>query len=222
MNCDDRPQATEAPSPPTWPAHDFRFPKRRKTMFKNKWLVGAALAGLLAVSGAAQAASVSFVQPADGATVSNPVHVVFGVDGMKIAPAGTMTEGTGHHHLLVDGKPLPKGEVIPANDKSLHFGKGQTETDLTLPPGDHTLTLQFGDAMRSRAIRVRQAGRSIYLFRHTGTRPCARYNGQFRLIAVFSNSPCRFTPLPEPNWRSVTSRCSITRISLSKRANASG
>ena len=114
-------------------------------MFKNKWLAGTVLAGLLAVSGAAQAAGVSFVQPADGATVTNPVHVVFGVDGMKIAPAGTMTEGAGHHHLLIDGKPLPKGEVIPATDKSLHFGKGQTETDLTLPPGDHTLTLQFGD-----------------------------------------------------------------------------
>jgi hypothetical protein len=108
-------------------------------------LSGAALAALLAASGAAQAASVSFVQPTDGASVSNPVHVVFRVEGMKIAPAGTMTDGTGHHHLLVDGKPLPKGEVIPANDKSLHFGKGQTETDLTLPPGDHTLTLQFGD-----------------------------------------------------------------------------
>ena len=114
-------------------------------MFKNKWLAGTVLAGLLAVAGAAQAASVSFVQPADGATVSNPVHVVFGVEGMTIAPAGTMTEGTGHHHLLIDGKPLPKGEVIPVSDKSLHFGKGQTETDLTLPPGDHTLTLQFGD-----------------------------------------------------------------------------
>ncbi|RKE24304.1 uncharacterized protein DUF4399 [Paraburkholderia sp. BL23I1N1] len=114
-------------------------------MFRNKWLAGTVLAGLLAVSGAAQAAGVSFVQPADGATVSNPVHVVFGVDGMTVAPAGTMTEDTGHHHLLIDGKPLPKGEVIPATDKSLHFGKGQTETDLTLPPGDHTLTLQFGD-----------------------------------------------------------------------------
>jgi hypothetical protein len=119
--------------------------QRRKTMFKNKWLAGAALAGLLAVSGVAQAAGVSFVQPADGATVSNPVHVVFAVEGMKIAPAGTVTEGTGHHHLLIDGKPLPKGEVIPVSEKSLHFGKGQTETDLTLPPGDHTLTLQFGD-----------------------------------------------------------------------------
>ncbi|WMY07221.1 DUF4399 domain-containing protein [Paraburkholderia phenoliruptrix] len=122
-------------------------------MFKTKWfsggfsgkLSGAALAGLLTASGAAQAAGVSFVQPTDGATVSNPVHVVFAVDGMKVAPAGTTTDGTGHHHLLVDGKLPAKGEVIPANDKSLHFGKGQTETDLTLPPGDHTLTLQFGD-----------------------------------------------------------------------------
>ncbi|MBC8748042.1 hypothetical protein OKW43_003787 [Paraburkholderia sp. WC7.3g] len=114
-------------------------------MFKSTWLVGIATAGLLAASGMAQAAGVYFVQPADGATVSNPVHVVFGLDGMKIAPAGTMTEGTGHHHLLIDGKPPAKGEVIAATDKSLHFGKGQTETDLTLPPGDHTLTLQFGD-----------------------------------------------------------------------------
>lgn len=56
-----------------------------------------------------------------------------------------MTPNTGHHHLLIDGKPLPKGEVIPATDHSLHFGKGQTETDVTLPPGQHTLTLQFGD-----------------------------------------------------------------------------
>ncbi|MDH6148625.1 MULTISPECIES: DUF4399 domain-containing protein [Paraburkholderia] len=114
-------------------------------MLKNRWLVGVAVAGLLAGSAVAQAAGVTFVQPADGATVTNPVHVVFGLDGMKIAPAGTLTDGTGHHHLLIDGKPLPKGEVIPATDKSLHFGKGQTETDLTLPPGDHTLTLQFGD-----------------------------------------------------------------------------
>jgi Domain of unknown function (DUF4399) len=118
---------------------------KEKTMQNKKWLAGAACAGLLALSGVAHAASVSFVEPKDGATVSNPVHVVFGVDGMKIAPAGTMTEGTGHHHLIIDGQPLPKGQVIPANDKSLHFGKGQTETDLTLPPGDHTLTLDFGD-----------------------------------------------------------------------------
>jgi hypothetical protein len=118
---------------------------KEKTMQNKKWLAGALCAGLLVLSGVAHAASVSFVEPKDGATVSNPVHVVFGVEGMKIAPAGTMTEGTGHHHLIIDGQPLPKGEVIPLNDKSLHFGKGQTETTLTLPPGDHTLTLDFGD-----------------------------------------------------------------------------
>jgi hypothetical protein len=114
-------------------------------MLNNRWLAGAACAGMLVASGVAHAASVSFVEPKDGATVSNPVHVKFAVDGMKVAPAGTTTEGTGHHHLIVDGQPLPKGEVIPANDKSLHFGKGQTETEITLPPGEHTLTLDFGD-----------------------------------------------------------------------------
>ncbi|ALP62414.1 MULTISPECIES: DUF4399 domain-containing protein [Paraburkholderia] len=114
-------------------------------MLNNRWLAGAACAGMLVLSGAAHAAGVSFVEPKDGATVSNPIHVKFAVEGMKIVPAGTMTEGTGHHHLIIDGQPLPKGEVIPANDKSLHFGKGQTETEITLPPGDHTLTLDFGD-----------------------------------------------------------------------------
>jgi hypothetical protein len=118
-------------------------------MFRNKWMASAVFAGMLVASAASVAARAEgrayFVTPKDGATVSNPVHVKFGVEGMKIVPAGTMTEGTGHHHLIIDGAALPKGEVIPANDKSLHFGKGQTETDLTLPPGDHTLTLDFGD-----------------------------------------------------------------------------
>lgn len=117
-------------------------------MFKNT-LFAAALSGglaLAAFSGAAHAQSrVYFVEPKDGATVTSPVHVKFGVDGMKIEPAGTMTEGTGHHHLLIDSGPLPKGTVIPANDTSLHYGKGQTEADVKLPPGDHTLTMQFGD-----------------------------------------------------------------------------
>jgi hypothetical protein len=117
-------------------------------MMLEKTLSGAVLSGaiLFCFTGAAQAqARVYFVEPKDGASVSSPVHVRFGVDGMSIAPAGTMTDGTGHHHLLVDGKPLPKGTVIPANETSLHYGKGQTEAEVKLPPGDHTLTLQFGD-----------------------------------------------------------------------------
>ena len=114
----------------------------------KKTLLGAVLSGavMFSFAGAAQAqARVYFVEPKDGATVTSPVHVKFGVDGMSIAPAGTMTDGTGHHHLLIDGKPLPKGTVIPANDTSLHYGKGQTEADVPLSPGDHALTLQFGD-----------------------------------------------------------------------------
>ncbi|MDR5756524.1 DUF4399 domain-containing protein [Caballeronia sp. LZ035] len=114
----------------------------------KKTLLGAVLSGavLMSFMNTAQAqARVYFVQPKDGATVTSPVHVQFAVDGMSISPAGTMTEGTGHHHVLIDGKPLPKGTVIPANDTSLHYGKGQTEADIKLPPGDHTLTLQFGD-----------------------------------------------------------------------------
>ena len=76
-------------------------------MLNNRWLAGAACAGMLVLSGAAHAAGVSFVEPKDGATVSNPIHVKFAVEGMKIVPAGTMTEGTGHHHLIIDGQPLP-------------------------------------------------------------------------------------------------------------------
>ena len=94
----------------------------------------------------AQAADgVAFLEPKNGATVTNPVHLKFAVSGMSVAPAGKLVDGTGHHHLLIDSKPLPKGEVVPASDRAIHYGKGQTETDVTLPPGDHTLTLQFAD-----------------------------------------------------------------------------
>ncbi|WP_322014455.1 DUF4399 domain-containing protein [Paraburkholderia sp. J12] len=116
-----------------------------RSTVKGTWLAAAAFAALMAVSGIARAEGVYFVEPKDGATVTNPVHVKFGVDGMTVAPAGTMTPGTGHHHLLIDGGPLPQGEVVPVSDKSIHYGKGQTETDITLPPGDHTLTAQFAD-----------------------------------------------------------------------------
>ncbi len=117
----------------------------------KKTLLSALIPGALVLSqlvGAAHAQSqarVYFVEPKDGATVTSPVHVKFGVDGMKVAPAGTMTEGTGHHHLVIDGGPVPKGTVVPADDTHIHYGKGQTETDVKLSPGDHTLTMQFAD-----------------------------------------------------------------------------
>lgn len=123
----------------------------------NKTLLGAMLSGALVLSyaGAAYAqARIYFIAPKDGVTVTSPVHVKFGVDGMSVAPAGTMTEGTGHHHLLIDGKPVPKGTVIPANDTTLHYGKAQTEADVKLPPGGP----HAHDAVRRRRALLVRAG----------------------------------------------------------------
>jgi hypothetical protein len=93
----------------------------------------------------AHAASVSFIEPADGAVVSSPFTVRFGVSGMEVKPAGDMTPGTGHHHLLINQDSIPAGQSIPVDDTHLHFGKGQTDTSLTLPPGKYKLTMQFAN-----------------------------------------------------------------------------
>jgi hypothetical protein len=91
-------------------------------------------------------AKVYVISPANGATVKSPFKVVFGLTGMGIAPAGMQFENAGHHHLLIDAD-LPKDMGMPLlNDaQHLHFGKGQTETMVTLPPGKHTLQLVLGD-----------------------------------------------------------------------------
>jgi len=90
---------------------------------------------------------VYFIAPQNGATVHGPVTVRFGLKGMGVAPAGVKFENTGHHHLIVDTdfSELKLDAPLPATDKILHFGKGQTETTLTLPPGKHTLELVFAD-----------------------------------------------------------------------------
>jgi len=88
---------------------------------------------------------VYFIEPADGATVVSPFIVKFGVIGMDVAPAGTLTPNSGHHHLLVNLAPIPTGEAIPADAQHLHFGKGQTEASVTLAPGTYKLTMQFAD-----------------------------------------------------------------------------
>lgn len=99
-------------------------------------------------------ANLYFVQPTDGATVSSPVKVVFGLAGMGVAPAGTEKENTGHHHLFIDRPPFGEGEygaeelelAVPNDDNHKHFGGGQTETAVELAPGTHTLQLVLGDA----------------------------------------------------------------------------
>ncbi|MFM9270483.1 DUF4399 domain-containing protein [Halomonas elongata] len=95
----------------------------------------------------AEDAEVYFISPQDGDTLSSPVTVRMGLEGMGVAPAGTEVENTGHHHLLID-KPLDEVDLsapLPATEQTLHFGGGQTQTTLDLPPGEHTLQLLFMD-----------------------------------------------------------------------------
>lgn len=86
------------------------------------------------------------IAPKDGATVSSPLTVKFGLSGMGIAPAGVDLKNTGHHHLLIDLEDQPDvTQPLPATDNIKHFGAGQTETELTLPSGEHTLQLLLGN-----------------------------------------------------------------------------
>lgn len=92
-------------------------------------------------------ASVYIISPSDGATVTSPIKVQFGLAGMGVAPAGVEKANTGHHHLIIDAKLSGDQlkDAIPADATHVHFGAGQTETTVTLPPGTHTLQLVLGD-----------------------------------------------------------------------------
>src|SRR5437868_3266044 len=93
-------------------------------------------------------AKVFFKNLKDGQTVTSPVKVRMGVSGITLDTAGSMMANTGHHHLLVDdGDSIPMGTVVPKDSTHLHFGKAQTETTITLPPGKHKLTLQLADGL---------------------------------------------------------------------------
>ncbi|ALO45131.1 DUF4399 domain-containing protein [Pseudohongiella spirulinae] len=97
-------------------------------------------------STAPEGASVYIVSPQNGDTVSTTFTVVFGLSGMGVAPAGIAMPNTGHHHLLINMDTLPDlGQPLGAD--VMHFGLGQTETTVTLEPGQHTLQLVLGDHM---------------------------------------------------------------------------
>ena len=101
---------------------------------------------LIAGTPAPEGARVYIISPADGAVVSSPVTVTFGLKAMGVAPAGTEKEATGHHHLLIDVAELPAlDQPVPADDQHRHFGGGQTEAAIELAPGVHTLQLIMGD-----------------------------------------------------------------------------
>lgn len=103
-------------------------------------------AGTAQAGAPAPAPRVYIIAPADGETVTGPVTVRFGLTGMGVAPAGVERPGTGHHHLLVDVAELPAlDQPLPNDAQHRHFGAGQTEVVLDLPPGEHTLRLVFAD-----------------------------------------------------------------------------
>lgn len=93
----------------------------------------------------ANGASVFFITPADGVTVANPISIEFGITGMEVVKAGDNQPNSGHHHLLIDTGLPELGLPIPADEHHVHFGDGSTATEITLPPGEHTLQMLLGD-----------------------------------------------------------------------------
>lgn len=98
------------------------------------------------LSPAPESATTYIISPSNGETVSSPFIVQFGLSGMGIAPAGIDRPNTGHHHLLIDVAELPSlTEPLQGSEQVLHYGAGQTETELSLTPGEHTLQLVLGN-----------------------------------------------------------------------------
>lgn len=117
-----------------------------RTLMLAALVIGASLAFAQERTPSPAGAEVYIIAPKDGAKVHAPVLVQFGLKGMGIAPAGVKFDNTGHHHLLIDtNPPADLSAPLPASDKIVHFGKGQTETTLNLAPGKHTLQLLLAD-----------------------------------------------------------------------------
>lgn len=92
-------------------------------------------------------AEVFFKNLKTGDTVSSPVKVEMGVRGMIVQPAGKVVAGAGHHHILINQGSMSSGAVIPNDETHRHYGKGQTEAELELEPGEYRLTLQFANGV---------------------------------------------------------------------------
>ena len=103
-------------------------------------------AAALPTSAAAQDARAFFISPQNGDTLTSPVKVQFGLENMQVSPAGIDQPFSGHHHILINMTEMPDmNRPLPATDSLIHFGGGQTETELDLPPGEHTLQLVLGN-----------------------------------------------------------------------------
>jgi len=108
-------------------------------------LTAPALAEEIPRTPAPEGANLYIISPAPGETVRSPLTVRFGLAGMGVAPAGVKNPKAGHHHLIIDAALPPFDAPLPNNDQYRHFGGGQTQTTLELPPGKHSLQLILGD-----------------------------------------------------------------------------
>lgn len=127
--CTSEPAPEETPPPPV---------AKAKTKSKTK-------AKAKAKSSPSLKPGVGFNGLKDGDEVTSPLTLVFDLHGMSLAPAGEIKSGTGHHHLIIDGDPIPKGVGVPADATHIHYGKGQTSATVELSVGEHTLMMQLAD-----------------------------------------------------------------------------
>jgi hypothetical protein len=113
-------------------------------------LIGMSLAAPVAMAGDTPSPENAYLYvgwPNDGEVLGQrPFRVWFGLRHMGVCPAGVDKPNTGHHHLLIDTEFTDPDQPIPSDRNHLHFGAGQTETTIQLPPGTHTLQLVMGDA----------------------------------------------------------------------------
>ena len=94
-------------------------------------------------------AQVFFTNLNDGDTVDSPVTMQWSAENFTIEPAGEVKAGAGHLHIMVDAACVTAGQIVPADDNHLHYGKAQTEATLELTPGEHTLCLQAADGVHT-------------------------------------------------------------------------
>jgi uncharacterized protein DUF4399/uncharacterized protein DUF6130 len=98
---------------------------------------------------------VFFLEPKSGATVTSPVHMKFGSQGIQISPVPpgditTTRPGMAHYHVGIDQPCLPPGKTIVKGTPSwVHFGDGKDVFDSQLTPGKHRLALQLGDDLHN-------------------------------------------------------------------------
>ena len=106
---------------------------------------------------------VYFANLENGDTVTNPVYIEFGVEGMEIKPAGEIINGTGHHHLLIGNAFIAKGEVVPADSVNIHYGAGQSSDTVYLPKGTVRLGMQFANGLHASYGRDMSASIKVYV-----------------------------------------------------------